>query len=269
MLAIRYYDTFTQQHAKASSTLKRGESSTKVLSCLLEKADVNAPNASGTTPLSLAVQKQDERIIELILNSPNVEVDQANHQSYTPLHYACAGNNAEIITMLLDKGANLFRKTDKGYIPIHIACLRGSGEVLEHLITKCPSEKQQQMLEAKDNYGNTPLLLAKEAPTQAAFTLLQTTYKCNSNAKSNGGDTVLHKFAKNDDGVLNTQLLEDGKYLTMIDEGNSTKDTPLHVACQGGHWKTVVVLIEKYAMKTIIVKSYLKLTYYCDLKKIC
>jgi len=244
MLAIRYYDA---KHTKASSssTLKRRESSTQIIACLLTKADVNTPNALGTTPLSLAVQKQDEHIVELILDCPNVEVDQSNHQSYTPLHYACAGNNTEIISMLLDSGANLFSKTDKGYIPIHIACQIGSGEVLEHLITKCPSERKQQMLEAKDNNGNTPLLVAKEAPNQAAFNLLQSTYKCDSNAKSNCGDTVLHKFAKNDDGVLNAQLLEDGKHLKMMDEGNSVKDTPLHIACQGGHWKTVVVLIEK------------------------
>jgi len=241
-LAIQYYGSVTDNN---TGTLKKGESDTQVLTCLLEKADVNVPNASGATPLSLAVQKQDEHLVELILDSPNVEVNITHLQNYTPLHYACAGNNIEIITMLLDKGADLFCKTDKGYIPIHIACLRGSSEALEHLITKCPSGRQQQMLEAKDNNGNTPLLLAKEAPTQATFNLLQTTYKCDSNVKTYGGDTVLHKFAKTDDGTLNTQLLEDTQYLTMMDEGNSAKDTPLHIACRRGHWKTVVVLIEK------------------------
>jgi len=238
-MAIQYCDT------NNTSILKTEGNSTQIIACLLTKADVNTPNALGTTPLSLAVQKQDEHLVELILDSPNAEVNKTHFQSYTPLHYACAGNNTEIITMLLDKGANLFSKTDKGYIPIHIACQKGSSEVLEHLITKCPSGRQQQMLEANDNNGNTPLLLAKEAPTQAAFNLLQTTYKCDYSAKTYGGDTLLHKFAKNDDGMLNTQLLEDTNYLTMINEGNSVKDTPLHIACQDGHWKTVVVLIEK------------------------
>ena len=81
------------------------------------------------------------------------------------------------------------------------------------------------MLEAKDNSDNTLLLLAKVAPSRAAFKLR--TYKCNSKAKTNGGDTVLHKFAKNDDGILNAQLLEDETYLAMMDEGNSAKDAPL------------------------------------------
>ncbi|XP_065890705.1 transient receptor potential cation channel subfamily A member 1 homolog isoform X2 [Dysidea avara] len=247
MLAIRYYDSFSQQHTKAFSTLKRGESSAQVLTCLLDKADVNAPNASGTTPLSLAVQKQDENIVELLLDTPDIEVNKSNLQGYTPLHYASAGKKTEIITMLLDKGADLFSKTARGYIPIHIACQKGSSEILEHLITKSPSEKQQQMLEAKDNNGNTPLLLAAEAQSQAAFNLLQTTYKCDSNAKTNCGDTVLHKFAKNYDAMLNPQLLEDTQYLTMMDGGNSARDSPLHIACQRGHWKTAVVLIEKNA----------------------
>ena len=244
MLAIQCYDSFTKKH-KVFSTLKRGESSIKVLTILLDKADVNAPNSSGTTPLLLAVQKQDEQIVELLLNHSNIEVDKPDLLSHTPLHFASAGHSTEIITMLLDKGADLFNKTNKGSKPIHIACQKGSSEVLEHLITKCPSERQQQMLEAKDNNGNTPLLLAKVAPTQAAFNLLQATYKCNSKVTTNGGDTILHKFAKIDDGILNAQLLEDETYLAMMDEGNSAKDTPLHIACQDGHWKTAVVLIEK------------------------
>jgi len=245
MLAIRFYDTFSKKHTEAFNTIKREGRSTAILTFLLDKTDINASNASGTTPLCLAVQKQDEHVVELLLDNPHIEVNLFNLQSYTPLHYACAGNNTEIITMLLDNGANLFSKTDKGYIPIHIACQKRTSEVLEHLITKCPSEKIQQMLEAKDNNGNTPLLLAKEAPTPANFNLLQSTYHCNTIAKNNNGDTVLHKFAKNDDGMLTAKLLENKQYLAMMDEGNSTKDTPLHAACQSGHWKTAVILIDK------------------------
>ncbi|XP_065895674.1 ankyrin repeat and protein kinase domain-containing protein 1-like [Dysidea avara] len=168
MLAIQYYDSFSQQHTKAFSTLKRGESSTQMLTCLLERADVNAPNASGTTPLSLAVQQQDENIVELLLDTPDIEVNKSNLQGYIPLHFASAGKKTELITMLLDKGADLFSKTAKGYIPIYIACQRGFSESLEHSIKKCQSEKQQQMLEAKDYNGNIPLLLAAEVQSHAA-----------------------------------------------------------------------------------------------------
>ena len=245
MLAIRYYDSFSKKHTEAFNTIKREAKSVNILTFLLDKTDINAPNASGTTPLSLAVQKQDEHMVELLLDNPHIEVNQPDLQNYTPLHYACAGYRTEIITMLLETGADLFSKTDKGYIPIHIACQKGQSEVLEHLITKCPSERKQEMLEAKDNNGNTPLLLAKEAPTQAAFTLLETTHHCNTIAKNNNGDTVLHKFARNDDGILTAQLLENKQYLTMINEGNSTRDTPLHTACHGGRWKAAVILIEK------------------------
>lgn len=245
MLAIRYYNSFSKRLTEEFNTTKREKHSTNIFTYLLDKADVNAPNASGTTPLLLAVQKQDESMVELLLDIPNIEVNQTNLQSYTPLHYASAGYSTEIITLLLDKGADLFSKTDKGYMPIHIACQKGSSEVLEHLIKECPTERKEEMLEAKDNSGNTPLLLAKESMTRANFNLLQTTYKCDTTAKNINGDTVLHKFARNDDGMLTAKLLENEQYLAMINEGNSTKDTPLHVACQGGHWRTAIILIER------------------------
>ena len=246
MLAIRYYDSYSEKHREVASTLERGQSSNQVVEFLLKKANVNTCNASGTTPLSLAVQKQYEIVVKMLLEDPDTNVNKQNNQGYAPLHYACAGENTNIVTMLLEKNANLFCKTEKGFIPLHIACRKGCVEVLEHLIQKCPEESKQKMLEAEDNLGNTPLLLAKEASTIEAFNLLKTTYKLDIHVKNNNGDGIFHKFAKEDDGILNAQLLDDDECVIMLDEGNHKRDTPLHIACQLGHWRSVVLFIEKY-----------------------
>ena len=246
MLAMRYYGSYNEKHREVTSTLERGQTSNQVVEFLLKKANVNTHNASGTTPLSLAVQKQYEIVVRMLLENPNTEVNKQNRQGYTPLHYACAGENTNIITMLLEKNADLFCKTEKGFIPLHIACRKGCVEALEHLIQKCPEETRQNMLGAEDNLGNTPLLLAKEASTTEAFDLLQTTYKLDIHAKNNNGDGIFHKFAKDDDGVLNAQLLDEDECVIMLDESNHKRDTPLHVACQLGYWQSVVLFIEKY-----------------------
>ena len=265
MLAIRYYDSFTAKHLEEATTLKRGETSTGIVSLLLTYIDVNAHNASGTTPLALAVQKQNESIIKLLLEHPNIMINKQNLQGYSPLHFACVGENTNIIVMLLEKGADMFSKTDKGYIPFHIACRKGNVEALELLIQKCPGENTSKakkkkkkkskaktqhkskadLFEAEDNYGNTALLLAKEAPNSAVFDVLLTKYELDIYAKNNNGDGVFHKFAKDDDGVLNAELLKRGECVSMLKEGNLKRDTPLHIACQLGRWKSIGLFIKK------------------------
>ena len=245
MLAIRYYDSFTMKHLEAASTLERGETSGSIVSLLLNYANVNADNASGTTPLSLAVQKQNETITKLLLQNSNIIVNKPNMQGYSPLHFACAGENVNIVAMLLERGADVFTKTDKGYIPLHVACRRGRAEVLELLIQKCPDEDQKRLFEAKDNFGNNALLLAKEAPKSDVFTILYTKHDLSINSKNNNLDGIFHKFAKEDDGVFNAELLEKEECVKMLKESNLRRETPLHIACQLGHWKSIILFIEK------------------------
>lgn len=208
------------------------------------------------------MQEQHEAIIKILLDDHNVSVDKQNLQKYSPLHFACAGKNANIITMLVNKGADMFSKTDKGYIPFHIACLEGNIDALEALIA-CPKEDakkrgnkerkkksrpvegKEKLFEAKDNLGNTAILLAKEAPTSEAFKFLQTTYDLDIHSKNENGDGIFHKFAKDDDGVLNAELLKRDECKRMLKEINANKETPLHIACQLGHWKSIQLFIEK------------------------
>ena len=246
MLAIRYYDSFTMYHLEAASTIERGETSATIVSFLLNHANFNAHNASGTTPLILAVQKQNETLTKLLLANPDILVNKPNLQGYSPLHYACAGENVSIAALLLEKGADFFTKTDKGHIPIHIACKRGRVEILELLIQKCPNENDKKRLfESKDNFGNNIVLLAKEAPNPSVFNILQAKHNLSIDSKNNNQDGVFHKFAKEDDGILNAELLSKEEHVTMLKETNSKRETPLHIACQLGHWRSIALFIEK------------------------
>ena len=253
MLAIECHNRkIPSKLQQLTSTLSRKKTnySNEIMILLINAVDINTANASGTTPLSLAVQLQNEDIVQRLLDNHDINVEKEDNHGYTALHYACDKDNTNIITLLLDKKADMFHRNKKGYLPIHIACLKGNAEVLDHLLQKCP-EIREGLLKATDGVGNTPLLLAKEAPITDAFTLLQTKYESELDveAKTKNGDCILHKFAKEDDGTLNEGLLEETKYKSMMDEVNSNRETPLHVACQRGHLKSVVLLIEKYVLK--------------------
>ena len=249
MLAIRFYDSYTPQQCEKQGKAQRGELSSKILRFLLNYADVNAHNASGTMPLSLAVQKQNVEIVKLLLQSSDIQVNKCNFRNYAPLHFACMGEKLEIITILLNNGADIFSQNDKGNIPIHIACQKGHIEVIEHMLEKCSDDDKKNLLEAKDNSGNTLLLLAKETSltnlSLNAFQQLHAKHKPNMHAKTKNQEGIFHKFAEDDDGELNAQLLENAEYSKMLNEKNFRNETPLHIACEKGHWNSVILFITR------------------------
>ena len=251
-LAVRYYDNFKDKSMDDASTLKRGETSANIIGLLLQhEAIINTQNAAGITPLILAVQMQNESITKQLLESPGILPDKQNFQGYSPLHYASAEQNTNIIALLLNNGADMFSKTDKGYIPFHIACQRGNVVAIEALIQRCSEEDtseancRDKLFKAEDNLGNTAILFAKEAPDTTAFNLLLTKYNIDIHSKNHIGDGIFHKFTKDDNGLLNADLLETHEYMGMLKEGNSKKETPLHTACQMGYFKNIALFIQK------------------------
>lgn len=70
--------------------------------------------ALGNTPLMLALKKGNANIAkQLLLNYPNIDVMQPDNRGLTPLHWACMLRLDEIISLLLDKGANPHYRTKR------------------------------------------------------------------------------------------------------------------------------------------------------------
>ena len=76
----------------------------KVRSLLTEKADVNARQADGATPLSWAAYNDDFDLAELLLEA-GANVNAANDYGITPLNLACANGSASMVERLLKAGA--------------------------------------------------------------------------------------------------------------------------------------------------------------------
>ena len=53
------------------------------------------------------------------------DVEAAQHGGYTPLHSAAANGNDELVTLLLDGGADPARLTDDGHTAAALATERG------------------------------------------------------------------------------------------------------------------------------------------------
>src|SRR5262245_7002077 len=76
-----------------------------VASLLQQRVDVNSAEADGTTALHWAVRSDDFELVDrLIRAGANVKV--ANRYGITPLYLACENGSAKLIERLLNAGAD-------------------------------------------------------------------------------------------------------------------------------------------------------------------
>src|SRR5579863_3072594 len=81
-----------------------GDAST-VRSLVVQKADVNAALADGTTALHWVVRADDLETADALIRA-GTNVKAADHYGVTPLALACINGNAQMVRRLLDGGAD-------------------------------------------------------------------------------------------------------------------------------------------------------------------
>jgi len=103
---------------------------------LTTKADVNARNSYGGTPLHLAamVKGQHSEIVEMLL-SHGADVNAPDAHGLTPLHYAALVDNQDAVKSLSDHGAKVNARDDVvGDTPLILAAGKGYRAVVELLL---------------------------------------------------------------------------------------------------------------------------------------
>lgn len=103
---------------------------------LTTKADVNARNNYGGTPLHLAamVKGQHGDLVEMLL-AHGADVNACDAHALTPLHYAALVDNPDAVRLLLDHGAKVNARDNKvGDTPLILAAGKGYKEVVELLL---------------------------------------------------------------------------------------------------------------------------------------
>jgi len=107
-----------------------------VRSLLSEGADVNAAQGDGMTALHWAAEFGHTAVADLLL-SVGADVEAKTRiGSYTPLHLASRSGNGPIASALLDAGANpQATTTNSGVTPLHLAAAAlGAAEVVTELL---------------------------------------------------------------------------------------------------------------------------------------
>jgi ankyrin repeat protein len=104
-----------------------------VKSLLKAKADVNGADAEGMTALHWAAQANDLDTVRLLL-SAGAKATAANRYGVTPLHDAATLGNAAMATALLRGGAKVDAEYGEGETPLMIAARTGNLETVKVLL---------------------------------------------------------------------------------------------------------------------------------------
>jgi len=122
----------------------------------------------GNSPLMMAAWKGHVEVARLLMDR-GAEVDKKSQGGSTPLKAAAQMGHVEVARLLLDRGANHMAKNQYGSTPLMEAATMGHVEVARLLIVRGAE------VEATDKTGKTPLMIARERGFQDMVTLLATT----------------------------------------------------------------------------------------------
>jgi ankyrin repeat protein len=122
--------------------------------------------APGEAPVAASAQARDVQGVRALLKS-GADVNAAQGDGMTALHWAAMHGDAEMSTMLLQAGANVRAQSRLGgYLPLHLAAQAGSAAVVDQLLARGAPVNQTTTT------GATPLMLAASSGSVAATTRL-------------------------------------------------------------------------------------------------
>jgi ankyrin repeat protein len=106
-----------------------------VRALLQTPVDVNAAEGDGATALHWAVYHDDRELVELLLGA-GAKANAANDLAITPLYLASTNGNAAIVRLLLDRGARPDAASEAGVTPLMEAARSGSVDAVRALIER-------------------------------------------------------------------------------------------------------------------------------------
>ncbi|XP_015982943.1 ankyrin repeat and SOCS box protein 3 isoform X2 [Rousettus aegyptiacus] len=230
-IKTRTFEGFCALHLAAS------QGHWKVVQVLLEAgADPNATTFEETTPLFLAVENGQIDALRLLLrHGANVN---GSHSmcGWNALHQATFQENAEIIKLLLKKGANKECQDDFGITPLFVAAQYGKLESLSILISSGANVNCQASDKA------TPLFIAaQEGHTECVELLLSSGADPDLYCNEDNWQLPIHAAAQ----MGHTKVLDLLIPLTnRVCDTGPDKVSPVYSAVLGGQEECLEMLLQ-------------------------
>lgn len=159
---------FSQELMKLDMTAAGALDNVKKL--LDSGASANAYSPGGDRAIFHAVKSGSRDITSLLLEhgaDPNVSFEDATG---SPLDFAAAGGDPEMVRLLIKNRADVNYKMRGGHTALHTACMQKESEQARAVITLLLQSGAE--VNAVTHFGVTPLMNAVEADNTAAVKIL-------------------------------------------------------------------------------------------------
>ncbi len=223
----------------ADAAEQRDKASVRTL--LQTGVDVNAAQIDGTTALHWAAYHDDAEMVALLVRA-GADVNAVNRYGVPPLEQACTNGNAAIVKLLLEAGADANTKMKGGETVLMLAARSGNAEAVKALLARGANPNSRERL------GQTALMwAAAEGHTAVVRALIEA--GADLNARIDSGftpfffavregplDVVQAFLAAGVDVNATVQLAERRR--------RSKGMSPLLLAVQNAHFELAIALVD-------------------------
>ncbi|XP_066911304.1 transient receptor potential cation channel subfamily A member 1 homolog isoform X2 [Clytia hemisphaerica] len=219
-----------------------------ILIYLLEqKANVNAKDYYGSTPLHFASMRGNVTAARHLLNVKTIDIEAKDRTQMTALHSAASNGSYEVCDLLLQHGADIRCRDEEDMTPLHFASMEGHVDIVELLFDV--GEKQggytmlAKMIMDQDRDDQTALHLAVENG-HCDIVKLCISKGANVNFVKTNMNTPLHiACTSGEEGIVQTLVESEAD----IEAKNVLQETPLHRAALFNRINIVRYLLDRDA----------------------
>ncbi|CAB0044597.1 unnamed protein product [Trichogramma brassicae] len=230
----------------------------RVMEQLLRRgADANLPNNDGSTPVHFLCRRNDrgDELAKIFFDicddlKLTVEIDATSKSGNTPLHLAIGLGKKRVMEQLLRRGADPNLANNDEGTPLHIICEHSDDDDdwMQIFLEICEEQQQTVLIDAANQWGNTPLQDALRCRHRRLVALLLRR-GANANLVNEERSTPLHFICQyhDDDDLLEMffDICEEQRQTVLYNAQDKSGKTPLYRAVECGNKKVMEKLLRK------------------------
>ena len=196
---------------------------------------VNAKTSEGITPLMLACEKNHPDVVLLLLQK-GAAVDEKSDKGLTAAHFCSLSGDITSLHHLIEYKADLNKATERGSTALMLACAKGHVSIVTALLRNSSKSKLKSEISSALKFrglaGQTSCLGILSAPTKAM----------DINVGNENGETCLMMACEKGSVDIVRILLDEGADPNSADQNGVT---PLMICCRRGQERIVTLLLRK------------------------
>lgn len=200
-------------------------------------AAVNAKTSEGITPLMLACEKNHPDVV-LFLLQKGAAVDEKSDKGLTAAHFCALSNDMASLHHLIDYKADLTKPTERGSTALMLACAKGYVSIVTALLRNTCKSKLKGELSSALKFRS----LAGQLSCQGLLSTPPISKGMDLNVGNENGETCLMMACEKGSVEIVRILLDEGADPNIADKNGVT---PLMICCRRGQERIIPLLLRK------------------------